>query len=456
VSLRERWLGARLDDWAAKGLITGAQADAIRGDLRREEDASRVAPFTVLASLGGLCVALGIILVVAYNWDKIHRGWKLGGFLVLLAAVAEAVARVPASRRVLGAAARLLWLMLPLAGIGLWAQVYQLSGDGFRPLLLWLVLGLPLVWISRDPAVAVVHATGLVLAIFTGTFDGGAAVTLQVASRTLARTWDGTPAMLAGLFGPALAALALLWAYAFVFARRRLGERSRLLVMLSVLVWAWSLFVGDTPFEAHDTPAQFAIVASLAAIYWGVRDWARLEGEGATELGFIGVAAILYFMTFFWHTQGGPRGGLGRVPAGALGLLAASGIACAVRGPGDRRSVSAAARWGLRGLVLLPVALAFVLVVYERYRPVAVAANLGLVALCVWLMAEGVRRAAPGRINLGTMLLGVLILTRFLDYFGTMLQSGMAFIVTGVAFIGVAWALNRGRRELLARAGEVR
>jgi len=446
MSLRTRWLHARVDDWAAKGLITGAQAEAIRADLAREADASRAAPFTILASLGGLCVALGIILVIAYNWEKFHRGWKLGGFLVLVAATAEAYARIAAARATVAkAAVALLWLMLPLAGIGLWAQVYQLSGDGFRPLLVWLILSLPLVWFSRDSAVAVVHAIGLVFAIFVGTFDSDAAVGLVKHGGII------TPGGLLGIFGPSLAGLVLLWAYAAAVGRWQLGSRARLWLLVAGLVWAWSLAVGDTPFELHDTPAQFAICASLVAAYWGLRGLAG-GSEGSAELGVLGVAVAFYAMTFFWHAHPGSRGLLETVPLGYAKLLVAAGCLLGVRARGSADETPAL-RWVLRGLVLLPVVLAVLLVAREWYRPVAVGANLGLVALCGWLMADGVRRGVSTRINLGTTLLGILIMTRFLDYFGTMLQSGVAFIAAGVMFIGLAWALNRGRRELISRAG---
>jgi hypothetical protein len=245
----------------------------------------------------------------------------------------------------------------------------------------------------------------------------------------------------------------MLWGYAVLLARHRLSERSRLLVVLSGLVWIWSLFVGSTPFELHDTPALFVLVASLAAVFWGIRDLAALESDEAAELGLIGVGMILYFTTFFWHAHGEVRSGLGTVPLGALGTLAAGGVLLALRAPGDRPSSPPAAVWSLRGIVLLPVALGFVLMFLEAYRPVAVAANLGVIGLCVWLMVEGVRAGVRTRINLGTFVLGVLILTRFLDYFGTMLESGVGFIVTGALLIAVAWLLNRGRLTLLERAG---
>ena len=83
---------------------------------------------------------------------------------------------------------------------------------------------------------------------------------------------------------------------------------------------------------------------------------------------------------------------------------------------------------------------------------VAVLSTLVLVVYALWFMREGVLANRPGRINTGVVMMGFVVFTRFLDYFGSMLQSGFAFIIVGLVFVGLAYGLNRGRRTLLARA----
>src|SRR5688572_13573938 len=139
AQVRER----ELQEWIAEGIITPAQAARIR-DARARHAGPGV--FTLLASLGGICVALGVILVVAYNWDQFHRGLKLGGFLLALTLAAEAASRLPDTWAFVRGATQVLWLFLPLAGIGLMGQVYQLSGEPLRPLLVALALGAPVAW----------------------------------------------------------------------------------------------------------------------------------------------------------------------------------------------------------------------------------------------------------------------------------------------------------------------
>ena len=64
----------------------------------------------------------------------------------------------------------LLWLFLPLLGIGLYDQTFQLSGDPVQPFLVWLALAAPLAWLSPRPVVATVHTFALVAVLFAGNF----------------------------------------------------------------------------------------------------------------------------------------------------------------------------------------------------------------------------------------------------------------------------------------------
>ena len=58
------------------------------------------------------------------------------------------------------------------------------------------------------------------------------------------------------------------------------------------------------------------------------------------------------------------------------------------------------------------------------------------------------------QINLGVLVLVAVLITRFLDLFGSMLQSGIGFIVAGLLLAALSWALERTRRRLIAGPGE--
>ncbi len=130
-----------LEDWQAAGLITAEQAQAIRaheGETRR--------PYATWAVIGVglLALALGLVLVVAANWDRIPANIKLGvHFLVTAAAAFGVWDGVRRQRRWQTEGALFLFGALVLSGLALQGQVYQLIAPIWQLLAWWAVLMLP-------------------------------------------------------------------------------------------------------------------------------------------------------------------------------------------------------------------------------------------------------------------------------------------------------------------------
>lgn len=97
-----------------------------------------------LSGMGALAIGLGVVAVVAANWQEIPAAAKLAGDLLLtgLCAVFVFVAwqRDRAWPREIGA---LLLFGLVIGGIALIGQVYQLQSDPWQALVTWLALSTP-------------------------------------------------------------------------------------------------------------------------------------------------------------------------------------------------------------------------------------------------------------------------------------------------------------------------
>jgi uncharacterized membrane protein len=152
--------------WRERGLLTAEQEAALRtasAELK-EERGSRVVP-AALAALGGGLVLAGLVLVIAENWDALHRAVKLGGWallLVLFLVGAERVARRHPERGYLAEALAFVaggWMM---AGIALVSQIYHLDSRPANGIWLWLALVLPAAWVLRRRSVTAVIFTALV------------------------------------------------------------------------------------------------------------------------------------------------------------------------------------------------------------------------------------------------------------------------------------------------------
>ena len=108
---------------------------------------------SVLGWLGGGAVVLGIMLLIGSNWDGISDLVKIGGFLVLLGgthAVGFGITRSGAPFDRTAASFHFIGGGLFLAGIGLIAQIYHLSGRPPNGILLWIVSLIPLVILLRS------------------------------------------------------------------------------------------------------------------------------------------------------------------------------------------------------------------------------------------------------------------------------------------------------------------
>lgn len=137
----------KLAAWQDAGLIDAQAAAAIAAF--EEEHARPVALWAVIG-IGALAVGLGVVSIVAANWDAIPGLVRLAVHFALMAALAGVLWR----RRGEALLGRNPWtheaLLFVLAMLGLTffghlGQVYQTSSPLWQPMALWLALFAPLI-----------------------------------------------------------------------------------------------------------------------------------------------------------------------------------------------------------------------------------------------------------------------------------------------------------------------
>ncbi len=149
----------KLAAWKKAGLLTEEQAAVI---TRHEDSQASSARWVVwgIASVGGLAIAVGMISVIAANWDDIPEKLKIAGCFALLFG---SLGGAWWTSRLENLWPRDLFLlfhcgMVP-ATIGLIAQIYHLSGHPWRAVAVCAVFALP---------AAVVAKQGLLTDVFIG------------------------------------------------------------------------------------------------------------------------------------------------------------------------------------------------------------------------------------------------------------------------------------------------
>lgn len=155
----------RIDEWEANGLIDAEQRDKLYQlagvpgkpqenkivQQNNEPVHSNNSPFWVrrmsLFAIG--CIVVGIIAVIAANWQQIPDGLKLGGYFAGFIAFISALFCADLTDRK-WVKECLVWANIGwvFAGIGLIGQVYHLMGSFWNALLLGSVLSTPYIVVS--------------------------------------------------------------------------------------------------------------------------------------------------------------------------------------------------------------------------------------------------------------------------------------------------------------------
>jgi len=429
----QRWLQTRVQAWQEAGLVTEPQATQIE-KFEEEANQKRASGFEMLAYLGGLCIALGIILLIGYNWENIPPPVRQLGFMATLTGVAFG-AHWFATHLQLSAALQMIWLILPLAGIGLWGQVYNLSGDAYKPLFLWSVLSFPIALLGAQTPVRWFYTVGFALSLFVGAYAPGSFLNIEHHTQGAFPLWQCL-----GLF--------VLWGCCLAQAYRWLGEKGQWHVLLLTLGFIFSVPLAIDYFDFEFGNVAYALVGSLVPFYWAVQQ--RLHnGSGWWHwTGRLGIIIALYTLTF----DNSALGAASKEPTAAVNLyitvllLLGAGLLLyknsALKWPPERSHtffIALQASPFLMGIAMFGM----------TEDLVQVAGNLLVLACGVEAIIHGVDKRMKSSLNLGLLTVGGLLLIRFIDYFGTMLQSGLAFVVSGIFLIALSYGLHKARLRFM-------
>ena len=378
----------KLRQWQRDGLLDEGAVERI---LRHEAARARPLGVYAVAGLGAFAVGLGIIAIVAANWDAIDPRVKLACDLVLLAALGASVVaaerrgrsgsppagRRPQENRWLVDAAILIEYGAVLASIGLVSQVYQLGGTTFKALALWSALTAPLV----------LHGQGVLLAT----------------------VW------LTGLQATAVAGLV------------ELGDRTGTEGLAFTLVHV--VAVGTVAAGASSWLARVRPLFARVFFNIGVVELALSASFGS--LGFYDMAEL----------------DLARHPDASWGIAVAVLLSLVLA-----RQVSVRAPPHVARLAQATLAYALVLAYAPHFlrdpHDLGVLSALAFIALWGLLGWLGYRARMPRVVNLATALLGLRIVIVYFEVFGTLLDTGIGLVVGGALVLGLTALWVRHKRKM--------
>ncbi len=421
------WLHKEVDHWLQEGIIDETQAERIRGRYPTDEQAGswgRIA----FAAAGAVLIGLGVILLFAYNWEKMHKFAKLGVIFGALISVHGAgfFVKRPATRETL----HVLGTMLFGSGIWLVAQIYHINEHYPNAFLVWGLGALSLAWVLPSLAQTLLATALLVL-------------------------WNGFEVF--SFHSPNFAAIAVIVLGVLPLAW---VLRSRVAASAALLGFFFVLFTVLLRTHGHlAMPAFFAIAAVLIALGMILQ-----RTDNAPELAPVctSYGGLLYFIMLFILSfnlgQMASHYSRGQEPGAwfAIFLIVALGVWAAALWP--FRDLGERIKEGLR-IDLLAVPGALVLYCLQYYGVLTLNGvlatapyNLLILFSAVALMHRGFTTLQVRSAAMGGTLLAALAFARYTDLFHSLLARAAVFLLVGGMMIGIGVFFARARK---ARNGGV-
>ena len=384
----------------------------------------------ICSILGAILIGLGIILLFAHNWQALSRPVRtVLAFLPLLAGqflTGWAMQCRTASAAWREGAATFLCLAIG-ACIALVGQTYHLPGDMANFLLVWIVLGLPLIYLvpaSLPAALAWIALTFWVS--YAQQQWGHAALFWLLAAVPVPHLW-------------------------VTLRHNPYGQRA---VLLSwVLALCLSIAVGVT--LEHRLPGLWIVVyTGMFAVFYLLDAYAGDATPAFWQrpwhtVGAGGLAGLSLFLTYDepwrrigWHDYRTDWQALAWAAwqdyVLTIGLLA---LTLALVISLSRRQQTGKVLFGSAPVL---AALAYVAVASGVPAQVAmVLFNIYVLLLGIGTIRSGIRQGRLGTMNGGLLLVSALIVARFLDVELSFTVRGIVFIALGAAFLGTNLVMKR-------------
>jgi len=271
--------------WVQEDLITQDQANSILAKYPADSRSPATVTFSII---GGLLCILGVILLISANWQAIPREAKLGGLLSLL--TASTLLGTESSRRkwhpAITEICYLFAAVLPLVGLILITQFFNLRGSGFTLVLTWFASILLLPFLSSSPASFVVWWMSFSALIYFGISEYHSGWFENEAR---------TGSIVYALFGAATAAASQLWTRGGQTIQRAWGE-SLGLITTSLALYAYGFDIYDP--EPHISVWEVlwgaVFLLNLAAVFAGY----KLHGRHLVTLGLAvqGITILSFYL----------------------------------------------------------------------------------------------------------------------------------------------------------------
>lgn len=410
-----------LKELLAQQVITAEVADRIQAYYDQKSSSGPNRIVTAFGILGALLAGLGVILIIAHNWDDLSKTTKttlaFAPMVIGQALCLFSILRKTGSTVWKESSATFLFFAIG-ACISLISQIYHIHGDIGGYLLVWMLLSLPVVYVLQSSMVSLLFLVGIT---YYGAHVG---------------YWKGSGNFPYYYWLMLLAAIPhYLWLYKtkhdsnFIFFHNWVVPLS----IISIL--------GST---AHNEPEwMFVTYMSLFGLLYQIGQLSFFKDQpkrnnGYWLIGSLGTIITLLVLSFswFWDTL------IDKTFVTAI-LVSPEFISTVVLGGAagfflfknaDKTSLP-----GI-GFILFPI---IFMIGYTTTLAVLLI-NLLVFAIGIQLIFQGQKHYHIGLLNYGLLTITALIICRFFDANLTFIVRGILFLAIGASFfLANYWIINK-------------
>lgn len=410
-----------LPELVEKNVLSAEAAERLKthyGPLEKVRDTPTF--LLVFGVFGVFLIGLGIILLIAHNWDQFTRLTRLAISLGLLIAVQLAAGLTlwfKGESRIWREAAAALHMLVIGAAMALVGQTYHLTDSADKFVLTWMLLSFPLMYLMRAGSAAAMFVAGTTFWCVSTYAQPDRQLVWLLLALTLPFYWR-------------------------LFRQKRDSNATAILSWLGNIC----LYICFTAaFGSFMTKLSLLMYSALFSInYIAGALWFNDARESLRMpfrlIGLTGGSVCTFILTFydFWHYQ------KNAATASTLEyVLAVSLLLPVILG-----SIRIARQGGRKHL---PFALAPILIacafLLQSLDTSGISSTLLLNAywllLSIWIISTGTKNHGIGLVNIGMLMLSVLIASRFFDISVSFVVRGFVFVCLGTAFLVANWLLVR-------------
>lgn len=412
-------------------VISQKTADNIVAYYRSQGSSSTNRLFIVFGVLGAILVGLGIILIIAHNWDELTKNTKtiIAFSPLLMGQIVSAYALLKKQQSAAWCESAAAFLFFAVgASISLVSQIYNITGNTSTFILTWMVLCLPIIYLLNGSITSLLYLCGITY--YATIFHDSSSPNSQ----------------------PYFYWVLLLLCLPHYYYLYKNKPKSNYMVFHNWLVPISLIITLGTFVGKYDV---FIMVAyfSLFGLFYLIGNWTFFINQKPINnaykiIGWLGSIVLLIALSFdgFWEHVRNQEFDFSEVRTSPefIASLIVSLLALALLF--NRHQLVSKSDFKPVTFVFVLFILVFILGLNSAIAVVLV--NIIVFVLGILTIGEGAQKDHLGLLNYGLLIITALIVCRFFDQEISFVIRGILFVTVGFGFfVTNYWMLNKRKSK---------